>query len=53
MFLYVRSYDYFDVWSDNVAGTECSYLVVIFKCFIICPFLDIPKTCVGYLVSLY
>ncbi len=24
MFLYVRSYDYFDVWSDNVAGTECS-----------------------------
>ncbi len=24
MFLYVRSYDYFGVWSDNVAGTECS-----------------------------
>ncbi len=24
MFLYVRSYDYFDVWSDIVAGTECS-----------------------------
>ncbi len=24
MFLYVRSYDYFDVWSDNVAGTVCS-----------------------------
>ncbi len=24
MFLYVRLYDYFGVWSDNVAGTECS-----------------------------
>ncbi len=24
MFLYVRSYDYFGFWSDNVAGTECS-----------------------------
>ncbi len=24
MFLYVRLYDYFDVWSDNVAGNECS-----------------------------